>query len=93
MPGGQYLNHFNAVRYRILGNGTLHHQINSLDNVYIKTLPNLTLQSSTNRYPNLLTNVTEQRIQLELWTDEIDEVFTVSQIIIYSRPITTGYPQ
>lgn len=93
MPGGQYINHFNAVRFRIMGTGTLLSQLNSLDSVYQLTLPNLTLQNTTNRYPNLLTNMTQQRVQLELWTDEIDEVFKLDQIIIYAKPVSTGYPQ
>lgn len=93
MPGGQYINHFNAVRLRINGTGTLLSQLNSLDEVYQVPMPNLTLQNTTNRYPNLLCNVTQPRIQYEMWTDEIDEVFKLKQIIIYSKPVRTGYPQ
>lgn len=93
MPGGQYVNHFNAVRYRITGSGNLLHQLNSLNAVYTAPLPTITMQSTTNRYPNVLVNITQPRVQVELWTDAIDEVFTISQIIVYARPITTGYPQ
>lgn len=93
MPGGEYINHFNAVRFRVTGTGVLYSKINSMDNIYEVLLPNLTLQNTTNRFPNLLTNVNQPRAQLELWTDEIDAVFRLGQIIIYSKPISTGYPQ
>lgn len=85
--------HFGAVRQRVTGSGTLRMNLTSLSDVVETAIPNITLQTSTAREPTVLSNVNQQRAYLHGYTTDIDEVFEVSKIIIYVRPVASGYPQ
>jgi hypothetical protein len=85
--------HFGSVRMRVTGSGVLRPTLQSLDEVNISTLPNVTMSATTNREPTVLSNFIDQRGQLKLETTAIDETFTVSKITIFIRPVATGYPQ
>ena len=91
MPG-EYLNHVNAVRYRILGTGNLKTKLMSLDNTQEIDLFPLVMQTQPNKYNTLLTNFVQQRMQLEFRVDEIDENFVMRDLRIYIKPISTSYP-
>lgn len=91
MPG-EYLNHVNAVRYRILGSGSLKTKLISLDETQERELVDLVLQTTPNRYKTLLTNFVQQRMQLEFKVTEIDENFILRELKIYIKPIYTSYP-
>lgn len=94
MPGGGvFLNHCVAVRMRILGSGTLKTRVLSLDGESVVNLPDLPMSTTTQRFPNLLTNFTTQRYQVEISTENIDEYFSLNQLIIYNKTVATGYPQ
>lgn len=92
MPG-QYLNHTTAVRLRITGSGLLHTRLISMDNVADQQLVDLTLESTTDRYKTLLANFTKERAQLEVKIDGLGEHFLCRGLIIFTKPIATGYPQ
>ena len=85
--------HFNAVRMRVVGSGSLQLTLRSLDNVNSTQLSSITLSSVTNREPTVLASFVEQRAQLEIKTNSIDENFTLDKIVIFIRPIASGYPQ
>lgn len=85
--------HFNAVRFRITGSGSMLSTLSSLDNVHTSDLADIPMSALTNREPTLLANYIDQRGSLEGMTTEIDEVFNISKIIIYVKVIATGYPQ
>jgi hypothetical protein len=51
------------------------------------------MQAATNKEPVVLSNFTDQRVQLELKTTELNEVFNISKIVIFAKPVATGYPQ
>lgn len=85
--------HFGAVRFRIVGSGSLIMYLRSLDDVRNQQLVDLTMQSVTNREPVVLANFKEQCAQLELSVTEIDETFTIGKIIIFTKATETGYPQ
>jgi hypothetical protein len=89
---GQIL-HFGNVRYRLNGSGIMRSSIVSFDEVNAITLPNITMSASTNREPTILANVNEQSAYLEGKTTDINEIFNISKIIVYVRPVATGYPQ
>jgi len=84
--------HFHAVRLRVNGGGNLDLTLRSLDSIRNSNLNSVVMTSKTNIEPTKLANFIEQRAQLEFGTDAIDEVFTISKIIIYIRPIATGLP-
>ncbi len=85
--------HFNAARLRVNGNGALQQKLYSLDDVNNTSLPDIAMATLTNREPTVLTNFTEQRAYLDLRTTEINEWFVISKIIIFIKPVSTGYPQ
>lgn len=85
--------HFGAVRMRVTGSGDLKTIITSLDDVNESQLPNIALQSTTNKEPLILCNFREQRAYLEVYTEDIDAKFTISRIVVFVKPTATGYPQ
>lgn len=93
MPGGQFSNHCAAVRLRALGVGDLECKLISLDEVVEKQLADLTLSTAPGRLKTQNTNFNQQKYQLELKLTVIDTYFIIKQIIIYNKPVTTGYPQ
>lgn len=93
MPGGQYINHFGAIRVRVTGTGNLNPKLISLDTTTELDITPIAMTSPNSRYANQLCNFMQQRAQLELKTTEIDEVFYIRQIMIYARPVYSGFPQ
>lgn len=85
--------HFNAARLRVTGAGVLRMQLSSLDDVNQAAFADLTMAATTNREPTLLNNFQDQRGRLEGETTDIDEVFSISKIVIFIKPIASGYPQ
>lgn len=85
--------HFNAARLRITGSGTMRMTLSSLDDVNQFDLQDLTMQATTNREPTVLANYIDQRGRLEGYTQDIDETFTISRIVIFIKPIASSYPQ
>lgn len=93
MPGGQYINHFGQVRVRVTGTGVMSGRLLSLDDENSVNLPNITLQSTTARYVNALTNFETQKARLELKTTEFGATFFIRSIILYVKPVGMNYPQ
>ncbi len=85
--------HFNGVRLRVNGSGSLRQFLRSLDDVNNVQLTNITMATLTNREPTTLSNFIDQRAQFEVNTVLIDEVFTISRISIFVRPIASEYPR
>lgn len=93
MPGGQYINHFGAIRVRVTGTGNLNPKLISLDTTTELDITPIVMSTTNARYANQLCNFMQQRAQLELKTTEIDEVFYIRQIMIYARSVYSGFPQ
>ena len=93
MPGGQYINHFAAVRMRVTGTGNLKTKLISMDTVTEKQLADTTLLPTNSRYPNKLVNFKAQKAQLELRLTQLDETFLLRQILIYKKPVASSFPQ
>ena len=87
------ITHYGAVRVRVVGTGNLRLRLNSLSVTEIQELTPIPMQAATNRIPNVLSNFLQQRAQLRIYTNEIDEVFQIDKVIIYTKPIFTSYPQ
>lgn len=85
--------HFGAVRMRITGSGTLKSYLESLSGINNYNLPDLAMTSATNREPVLLANMNEQRALYGVTTLNFGETFNISKIIVYIKPVATGYPQ
>lgn len=84
--------HAVGVRLRVTGAGDLQLFLRSLDNVRNTQLVSHPMAATTNVEPTILANFTEQRIQLELKTTEIDETFMISRIVVFVKQVAEGYP-
>lgn len=85
--------HFNAVRMRVTGIGDLLQTMSSLDGVNTFAMIPFSMVPSTNRELTTLSNLNDQRGQFIIETEDIDEYFIISKIVIYVKPVATGYPQ
>lgn len=85
--------HFAVVRYVLAGVGSFHSFLRSSEDIRNQALVDVTLQSSTNRQPNVLANFKEQCAQLEGNVTEINEYFIISRIVMFVKPTESGYPQ
>lgn len=85
--------HFAGTRLRVTGSGNLKLSLNSLQNVNVATLTPIPMADPTSREPVVLANFINQRGQLKFGTTVINEVFNISRIVIFVKPIWTGYPQ
>ena len=94
---GEFISHFNAVRMRLLGSGNLQLILESLgdeDGVPTETqdLIPIPMASRTNIEPTRLANFRQMRASLVMETTEFGEWFSLSRLIIFSKPTATGYP-
>lgn len=85
--------HITGTRLRVTGAGNLLMTFRSLDNINTYAMVPLVMATTTNREPLVLANYMDQRGQLEIRTNAIDEYFEISKISIFTRPTFTGYPQ
>lgn len=85
--------HFNGVRIRAVGTGNLKLFLSSLQNVSKFDMVDLPLLPSTDRELFVLANFKKQRAQIRVRTEELGETFTISKIVIYVKPVETGFPQ
>lgn len=86
--------HFGVIRMRVLGSGNLQLFLHSLDDASnILTLTSIAMVAATNKEPTVLANFIDQYGQLEIKTTNINETFEVSKIVIFVKPVSTGYPQ
>jgi hypothetical protein len=84
--------HATGFRIRVVGAGYLRSNLRSFDNVRNATLALLPMATVTNREPAVLARFQEQGIQLELKTVSINEIFRISKIIIFAKPVSSDYP-
>lgn len=92
MPA-EYINHFNAVRLRVTGSGNLRLRFISYDNIAEKILTPIVMSATTNRLPTALANFMQPQAQLEIKVTDIGEYFKIDQLMIYTKPVFTSYPQ
>lgn len=88
----EVINHFGLVRFRLNGAGNLKLTLFSLDDVKSNVLAPIVMNSLTNIEPTRLSNFTQQRAYLDLRVTEINEYFTVSKIIVFTKAVATSFP-
>lgn len=88
---GESLSHFNAIRMRVTGVGSLQMELRSFDGVETQTLVPFTLLERTNREPTRLCNFVQQRASLEVKTDKLNEHFRINRIILFSKELWSQY--
>jgi hypothetical protein len=90
--GGDYIQHFAAIRVRVTGTGNLKPTLFSLDDVRSYDLVDIAMSSTPGRFMDRLSNVVEQRAYLRLRTTEISEYFRINRITIFTKTVATQYP-
>src|SRR3990167_6309161 len=88
---GENISHFNSVRMRVIGTGSLQMTLFSLQDVRSEVLVPFTMSLTTNIQPTRLANFIEQRASLEVKTTAINEYFRINRIIIFSRKFASSY--
>lgn len=89
---GESISHFTAVRMRITGFGNLKMTMYSLDNVISKDLKDLEIPGASNIEPTRIMNFMQQRAAFRMGTTEINEFVRCNRIILFTKPVFTGYP-
>jgi hypothetical protein len=89
---GEYISHFNAIRIRAIGTGSLKLTLYSLQDIRFQQLADLPLAEATNIQPTRLANFMEQRASLELGTTSINDYFRINRILVFTKPTFTSYP-
>lgn len=89
---GEYEYHVVGIRMRVTGTGNLQLQLSDLDQIQVKPLVALPLNTLTRIEPTRLSNFQSQRIRYELFTTKIDERFNIQRIIMFAKPIAMEYP-
>lgn len=84
--------HYNGVRMRLTGAGSLQMTLYSLDEVNSSVLVPFTMAATTAREPTRLANFKSQRASLEVKTTVINETFRISKIIIFAKPVESEFP-
>ena len=89
---GELINHFNAVRLRLVGDGELKLSWFSLNDEIEQELLSLPMVEGTAREPTRISNFKQQRASLRISTTEFDEYFKIYRIVIFIKPIASGFP-
>lgn len=89
----EYINHFNAVRLRVVGSGNLRMTLQSYDEVFETELTPIPMEQTTNKTPTQLTNFTQQTAKLRIETTEKDEIFNIGWILVYVKSVGTEFPR
>lgn len=89
---GEGISHFNSIRMRIIGTGSLLMTLFSMQDVRSEVLVPFTMGLTTNIQPTRLANFIEQRASLQIKTTAINEYFRINRIIIFSKEFATSYP-
>lgn len=89
---GDNIIHVVSVRLRVLGAGYLRLSLHSLEDVNNLTLHPVTLEASTNKPATKIANFRDTRVQLQIFTNDIDEVFELGTFYMFTKTVATSYP-
>jgi hypothetical protein len=84
--------HSVGVRYRVRGEGLLRTRMWNLDNVRMQHLNNINLDTPSSREKTIIANFQDQGIQIQFRTIHIDEIFNMSKLICFVKPVAESYP-
>lgn len=87
------INHYNAVRLRVTGSGNLLMTLYGPEEIKSEELVAIEMSPTEDKTRTKLANFKHERAQLEIQTDGLDEYFEIGYIIVFVKPIASGYPQ
>lgn len=85
--------HITGVRMRVVGAGNLDNILYSMDPIINQSLRTVVMASTNDDEPTILSNFNSQRTMLKVSTDEIDEIFNITRIILFGKPLWTDFPR
>lgn len=85
--------HFNLLRFRIKGTGTLLLTLSGEDGVVTANPPSITLASSPGKEINRLINFVNERMSVKWRTNAVGEFWSLNRLIIGGAPIYNERPQ
>src|SRR5688500_11614510 len=88
-----FVNHLGLVRGEFSGEGSLLVTSFSLYQSAFKESAPVTLEEAPDKFAETLSNFKKQLMQVEFAVDEVDEWFNVSTIIVFIKPVESGYPR
>jgi len=89
---GEFINHYTGVRMRVIGQGNLNMTMFGQDDIESSVLASTPMQTTNSRSPFTLASFTTQRMQVEISTDDINEIFRINRIIIFAKAVATMEP-
>lgn len=89
---GESINHFAAIRIRVVGTGNLEMNVYSLDDVRSKELVPFALQATNRRQPTRIVNFMENRASFRLMTEDAGDYFRINRVIVFMKPVFSSYP-
>lgn len=84
--------HSVGVRYRARGTGVLRTRLWNMDQERAQNLENINLRAIASRENTVIANFQDQGVQIQFRTIHIDEVFTITKIINFVKPVAESYP-
>lgn len=84
--------HYNGIHIRAKGSGNLRVRLLSQDEIYEQALVPLVMTLTSNRTAVRLANFNEESASLEIKTTEMDEIFIISRITVFIKPIASSWP-
>lgn len=82
-----WINHFGAVKFRIIGSGSLLLTVYGEDSSNIQTLPPLTLASAPGLEPYRLFNFINEKCSIKIRTHLFGEYYTVSKYMLFAKAL------
>lgn len=91
--GAENIAHCVSVRMSAFGLGSLRTRLHSLNGSHFVDLSLIVLQPTGDIFPTNVVNFKSQRMCIMLYTNAIDQYWTIGKIIPFVKPSATGYPQ
>jgi hypothetical protein len=91
--GGNQILHSAALRLRVTGAGNLDMKVQGYNDIQEQELLPFALASMNSRQLTRVCNFAAQFTKVKISTDEINEVFYVSGMQIFAKPMYSDYPQ
>lgn len=86
------IKHCVGLDVRVRGSGGLRSKLISLDDAREQILVPLTMAALPGKTNTRLANFSEEKMYLEIWTEEIDEVFEINEITPFLKVRAISYP-
>lgn len=87
----QAILHYAGCRLRVTGSGNLDSTLFDLDSQLSQPLKVIVMASSNEDEPDILANFKGQKVMLNVGTDEIDEIFEITRIILFAKQLWADY--